>query len=60
MKETLEFPEWGRDYEPYRYENKTMPEKFKVGLHGEEFAEVATRLKQKESFGDRRPWSNAF
>jgi gamma-carbonic anhydrase len=33
MKENMEFPEWGRDYEPYRYENKNVSEKFKVGLH---------------------------
>ena len=60
MKETLEYPEWGRDYEPYRYENKNVSEKFKIGLHDEEFAEVATKLKQKESFSDRKPWTNAY
>jgi carbonic anhydrase/acetyltransferase-like protein (isoleucine patch superfamily) len=60
MKETLEYPEWGRDYEPYRYENKNVSPKFKIGLHEEEFAEVASRLKQKESFADRKPWTNAF
>jgi hypothetical protein len=35
MKEKLEYPEFGKDYEPYRYEDKNIPEKFKVGLHEE-------------------------
>jgi hypothetical protein len=60
LKERLEYPEWGKDYEPYRFEDKTLPEKFKVGLHEEELAEVALKLKNKESFADRKPWTSAF
>jgi hypothetical protein len=60
LKENIEYPEWGNDYEPYRFENKNVSEKFKIGIHDEEFAEVATNLKQKESFKDRKPWTNAF
>ena len=63
LKENMEFPEWGRDYEPYRFEQPGLPEKFNVGLHEEEFAKVALKLKPKESFdniGARRPWSRKF
>lgn len=24
MRESIDFPEWGKDYEPYRYENKNV------------------------------------
>lgn len=48
LKETVPLPEWGRDYEPYRFENLNVSEKFKVGRHEEEFAEVALKLKPKE------------
>jgi len=33
LNEKMTFPEWGKDYEPYRYENKHVSEKFKVGVH---------------------------
>ena len=60
LKETTEYPEWDKDYEPYRFENKNVSEKFKIGRHEEEFAEVALKLKAKESFKDRKPWNNAY
>lgn len=60
LKEKVELSEWGQDYEPYRFENKGLPEKFRVGIHEEEFAKVALKLKQKESFSDKKPWTNAF
>lgn len=60
MKERISLPEWGTDYEPYRFENRSLSEKFKVGQHEEEFAEVALKLKAKESFKDRRPWDSPY
>ena len=56
----MEFPEWGKDYEPYRFENKNVSEKFKIGQHEEEFAEVALKLKAKETFKNRKPWDNPY
>ena len=35
LKENMEFPEWGHDYEPYNFEHQDLPEKFRVGLHQE-------------------------
>jgi hypothetical protein len=60
LKETIQSIEFGQDYEPYRFENKNVSEKFKVGRHEEEFAEVGLHLKNKESFKDRKPWDNAY
>jgi hypothetical protein len=47
LKERMQFPEWGTDYEPYRFENRGVSEKFRVGQHEDEFAEVALKLKAK-------------
>ena len=60
LNDKVGMPEWGKDYEPYRFENKHLSEKFKVGLHEEEFAEVALKLKEKEQFKDRRPWDSPY
>lgn len=60
LKETIPLPEWGTDYEPYRFENRNVSAKFKVGQHEDEFAEVALKLKAKESFKDRRPWDSPY
>jgi len=29
-------------------------------MHEDEFAEVALKLKPKESFSDNKPWKNAY
>lgn len=47
LKERIRYPEWGTDYEPYRFEDRGLSEKFRVGRHEDEFAEVALKLKAK-------------
>ena len=47
LRETMKYPEWGTDYEPYRFEDRGLSEKFRVGKHEDEFAEVALKLKTK-------------
>ena len=60
LKETMKYPEWGTDYEPYRYEDRGLGDKFKVGQHEDQFAEVALKLKAKETFKDRKPWDSVY
>jgi len=47
LREKLQYPEMGTDYEPYSFENRHLSEKFRVGRHEDEFAEVALKLKEK-------------
>ena len=60
LREKSKLPEWGTDYEPYRFEDRGLPQKFRLGQHEDEFAEVALRLKAKETFKDNRPWKSPF
>ena len=61
MQEEMRYDLMGKDYEPYEYNVSHMGEKFNVGVHGEQFKKVATKIKQKERFDkDTNPWETKF
>ena len=61
MEEDISHPDKGKDYEPYEYNISHMGEKFNVGVHGQEFKKVATKIKEKERFeNDTNPWKSKF
>ena len=61
MKDKIYAPLAEKDYEGFEYNTSHMGEKFNVGVHGQEFKKVATKIKEKERFeNDTNPWKSKF
>lgn len=43
----MSYDHFDKDYEAYDYNVSHMGEKFNVGVHGEEFKKVATKIREK-------------